>query len=185
MSQVSDFIKPKTVDIKYLVEDKVMEFIKKLKSKEEVEGIVLLGGLGKRQFLDEFSDIDLAIFIDAERISKWMPPFEFKIFEQGKELLFNVHQQNIRNEKKADWDESKKQVYSDGIIIFDRNGKVKTLLKKKLSFMGGSTIRVLKGILFSTASFDNFSRVLITKERIIGISTPVSQYIAVTGFDFP
>ncbi len=58
----SQLVLPKTVNIKTRIEYLVYDFVERLKGKKEVEGIVLLGGLGVRNFLDKHSDVDNSSF---------------------------------------------------------------------------------------------------------------------------
>ena len=79
-------------------------FVEKLKNKKEVEAILFMGGLANspfRNFLDEYSDLDMSIFISIPNIEKdilkkcfqispyhpiiqnylpkWLPNFEFHL----------------------------------------------------------------------------------------------------------
>src|SRR3989344_2804334 len=108
----------KTKNILKEVEKEINPFLKKLKEQNYVIGIVLLGGLGKRKFIDEFSDIDLTIFTFNKSI-----------------LEFNVHQQVLEKEEQRDsWNESKMEAYSRGKIIYDPTGRIKKLIKNKTKF---------------------------------------------------
>src|SRR3989344_5104980 len=90
------------------IEKEIALFLKKLKKQYYIVGIVLLGGLGKRKFLDEFSDIDLAIFTLKKNVSDFPLPFEFHYKPDGRNLEFNIHQQVLEQEEEKDsWNESK------------------------------------------------------------------------------
>lgn len=125
----------KTKNILKEVEKDIAPFLKKLKKQDYIIGIVLLGGLGKRKFLDEFSDIDLAIFTSKKEAFKFPLPFEFYQEINSSLMEFNIHQQILENEEKKDsWNESKIEAYSRGKIFYDPTGRIKKLIKKKTLF---------------------------------------------------
>jgi hypothetical protein len=127
----------------------------------EVEGIAILGGAADtpgRRFLDEFSDLDAALFITLpmpkniqysnvrEFIDKyqsllpnWLPPFETHIYcpLHPKDMVeINIHQQIMELEENSqrswDYDEGRKEGYSETCeILFDRNGRVAKLITDK------------------------------------------------------
>lgn len=142
-------VKPKTKNFKPKIENLISLFTNRLRKQSQVEGVILLGGLGRRNFLDKHSDVDFAVFVNPRfplpffikktpgfLLPKWLPRFEFYVRSIVGDLEFNLHQQVLRDEAKLDhpWDETKKEAYSRGIIILDRSGKLKRLLTKKLSF---------------------------------------------------
>ena len=89
----------KTQNIKPIVRKQMDEFVKKLKTKPEIEGIVYLSGLANtpyKDFIDEFSDIDIGIFlnVDREHLPNWLPPFSFYIMvenQNGKDKIMEVN----------------------------------------------------------------------------------------------
>ena len=124
----------KTKNIKPIIRKRIEEITEKLKSKPEVEGIVYLGGLANteyKDFIDEFSDIDIGIFLNVNRknIHNWLQPFSFYIpveKQNGEEIIMeiNMHQQILDEEEKNDWPDTKKEAYGYASeIVFDRNGK--------------------------------------------------------------
>ncbi|MDO8508587.1 MAG: DUF4037 domain-containing protein [Nanoarchaeota archaeon] len=125
----------KTKNILKEVEKEINPFLKKLKEQNYVIGIVLLGGLGKRKFIDELSDIDLTIFTFDKNVLDFSLPFEFHYKLNGRVLEFNVHQQVLEKEEQRDsWNESKMEAYSRGKIIYDPTGRIKKLIKNKTKF---------------------------------------------------
>lgn len=125
----------KTKNILNEIEEEIKPFLKKLKEQNYIVGIVLLGGLGKRRFLDEFSDIDLAIFTLKKDAFKFPLPFEFHYKINGKLMEFNIHQQILEDEEeKNSWDGSKIEAYSRGKIIYDPSGRIKKLIQNKTKF---------------------------------------------------
>lgn len=145
-----------TENIKDSIRERIMPFVERLKSKSEVEGIVLLGGLSNndyRNFMDKFSDVDISIFlsIDSNQYSEhgrlepkiqeilpaWLPNFEFHVPFAENMIEINVHQQIIEFEenKNKTWDEAKKEAYAySAEIIYDKKGRVKRLINEKVRF---------------------------------------------------
>jgi predicted nucleotidyltransferase len=102
------------------------KFIQKFQDDPNIIGAVLLGGAA-RGFADEFSDIDLAIFVkdknkcrlkDGER--KW------KGFDIDLILI------DLSNARKWEWTQVQRWTYSEGIILLDKKGVVQKLLKDKV-----------------------------------------------------
>lgn len=125
----------KTRNILKEIEKDLSPFLKKLKKQDYVVGIVLLGGLGKRKFLDEFSDIDLTVFTLDKDVLNFPLPFEFHHKLNGRVLEFNIHQQILEEEEQKDsWNESKIEAYSRGKIIYDPTRRIKKLIKNKTKF---------------------------------------------------
>ena len=97
----SQLVLPKTVNIKPHIEDLAYDFVERLKGKKEVEGVVLLGGLGVRNFLDKHSDVDIAVFVDYKEcelkiLPTWLPRFDFHVklpkpVDDIEDIEFNVH----------------------------------------------------------------------------------------------
>ena len=114
----SQLVLPKTVNIKPHIEDLAYDFVERLKGKKEVEGVVLLGGLGVRNFLDKHSDVDIAVFVDYKEcelkiLPTWLPRFDFHVklpkpVDDIEDIEFNVHQQILSAEREHEWDEGKK-----------------------------------------------------------------------------
>lgn len=135
----------KTQNIKPMVRKQMDEFVKKLKTKPEIEGIVYLSGLANtpyKDFIDEFSDIDIGIFlnVDREHLPNWLPPFSFYIMvedQNGEEKIMevNFHQKIYDEEIKLQWHDYKKEFYKYASeVVFDRNGKIEKLIKEKTIF---------------------------------------------------
>lgn len=125
-------------------------FIERLKQKTEVEGIVVLGGLGQRSYVDLHSDIDVAIFFSTKTASlEWLPNFEFSVhlsepFNKNlAKLDFNVHQQELHQQQSEQWNQIKKDAYSNGVIAYDRSGKVTKLIKQKTKYNRASETEIL------------------------------------------
>jgi len=92
-----------------------------------VEGIAYLGGLA-RDFADEDSDIDIAVFS-----SEHLP--ELKLGEQITPEGYDLEIWNIvLGDGFEKWPDIQKEAYQEGKIIFDKNGKVSEFLKRALTF---------------------------------------------------
>lgn len=126
----------KTENIKPEIEEIIRPFIEKLTNREEVLGIMLLGGLGKRDFLDQFSDVDLSVIISNKYKDKFPLPFEFHYQHENRNIEFNVHQLILEDELNLNniWNESKIEAYANAIIIYDPNNYAKQILDNKVIF---------------------------------------------------
>jgi len=109
-------------------------FLTSLKKERWVKGIVLLGGLGRRNFIDKFSDIDISIFTSEKDKSKFPLPFEFHYYLKNRVLEFNIHQVVLEKEYDKSWEEGKKEAYSRAIIYFDPTNKINGLIRKKTKY---------------------------------------------------
>jgi len=87
----------------------VKPFLISLKKEKWVKGIVLLGGLGKRSFIDKFSDIDISVFTSKKDKTKVPLPFEFHYFIKRRILEFNIRQIVLEDEFGKVWEEGKKK----------------------------------------------------------------------------
>ncbi len=124
-------LKLKTFNIKKQYDELIELLVSNFQSKKEIEGIVLLGGLGKRRFIDKFSDLDMAIFINTKNIPDYLPGFEFHLKYKNRVLEFNIHQENLIN-KWNEWPEGKKAVFANGLLVYDKNEKVKKFIERKI-----------------------------------------------------
>lgn len=130
----------KTENIKPMIRERVKQFTERLKECPEVEVIVYLGGLANteyKDFVDQYSDIDIGIFLntDRENLPDWLQPFSFYIpVNDGNEermMEVNLHQQ-ILEEERNDWADTKKEAYAYASeVVFDRNGQIENLIKEK------------------------------------------------------
>lgn len=124
----------KTKNRKPTIEKIIQPFLDRLAQKDYVEGIILLGGLGKRNFLDKYSDIDISIFYKSNISTKYYLPFEFHLIKGEIRYEFNIHQLFYDKEVDKVWDEGTKEAYLRGKIIFDKNKRIKKLIKSKIKF---------------------------------------------------
>ena len=129
----------KTKNLKNEMRKLIEPFLLNLKKKDDILAILLLGGLSNnnvRSHLDEFSDIDVSIFIKSkENIPDYIPNYEFYIFDDnGREIEVNVHQMIIDVEKEVLWDEGKKEAYSHAEYYFERTSEARNLIDTKIAF---------------------------------------------------
>lgn len=126
----------KTENIKDEIEEIIRPFIEKLAKREEVLSIILLGGLGKRDFLDQFSDVDLSIITSVKCKDKFPLPFEFHYQHESRNIEFNIHQLILEDELNPEnvWNEGKIEAYANAIIIYDPNSYAKQILNNKVIF---------------------------------------------------
>lgn len=102
-------------------------FIEEMKKHPEVEGVMHLGGIA-RQRADEYSDIDIAVF--SEKKLDWLKTGE-QATPEGYDLeVFNV----VMKSGSKNWDEITREAYQEGIIAYDKNGKVARFLKRALAY---------------------------------------------------
>ncbi len=129
-------LKLKTKNIKNEIEVFINQFIDNLKTRKEVKAIILLGGLGKRSFIDEFSDVDMSIVTTDSDRSNFPLPFEFHTKFNNRFIEFNIHQLILEEEIKDDnhWGEGKIEAYSNAIIAYDPFGYANQILKEKAVF---------------------------------------------------
>lgn len=124
----------KTENIKPKIDEDIKSFVDLLIKQPYVEGIVFLGGLGKRNFLDSHSDVDIAIFYDLQTRSNHYLPFEFHATINGKKYEFNIRQLFFDKEISSEWDEAKKEAYSKALVIYDKKNRIKKLIRNKILF---------------------------------------------------
>ena len=127
-------LKLNTQNIKPRVEREIQPFLHRLKKKNYVEGIVLLGGLARRNFLDEYSDVDIALFYKTNTPKKYFLPFEFHINLNGKRYEFNIHQLIYEDGTTKEWDEGTKEAYLQCKVYFERDKKISKLIRLKTKF---------------------------------------------------
>lgn len=98
-----------------------------------------MGGLGKRNFLDSHSDLDIAIFYRPKTSSNHFLPFQFHATINETKYEFNIHQLFFENEINLDWNEGKKEAYGRAIILVDKDKRIADLIATKIVYDGKST----------------------------------------------
>ncbi|MDX9808273.1 MAG: nucleotidyltransferase domain-containing protein [Acholeplasma sp.] len=102
------------------------KYIEKLQLNPDVVGIMHLGGIA-RNYADEHSDIDIAVFSKK--------PLNIKLGEQlteeGYDLeIFNV----VMEESPEHWGSIQKEAYQEGFIVYDVEGQTKMFIDKVLEY---------------------------------------------------
>lgn len=122
----------KTKNIKSHLDPIIMDFVTRISQRIEVLGVVLLGGMGKRGFMDKYSDIDISVFVSE---SGMFPlPFEFHYQVAGHVLEFNIRQLVLEDEILCDWPAEKKEAYKNGIVVYDETNRIEDLINRKCFF---------------------------------------------------
>ena len=109
-------------------------FIQRLSQREEVIGVAMLGGLGKRDFSDEFSDIDLSVLLEDTKKERFPLPFEFHYTYGDYVAEFNVNVLVFGQEMDIPWEHGKIEAYQNARIVYDPQGKFQSLLDRKVVF---------------------------------------------------
>lgn len=132
--------------IDYLEEYKRIsnDFSIEMQRHEDVEGVMFLGGVA-RGSADRFSDIDIAVF-SLDKL-EWLHTGEQET-EEGYDLeIFNI----AINNGSDDWDEIKREAYQEGIVAYDRNGRVSAFLESALNYSKDYQIKKSAELIFSIA----------------------------------
>jgi hypothetical protein len=154
MSYIKDHIQ--TTNIVDELQAWISAFVQRMHLFGEVEGIVLLSGVAKRDarpVADIFSDIDLAVFLNEpqvpldvvdlrgyvlanqEKLPKWLPDYEFHIpVGNGIYREVNLHQMLYSYESRAGtiWSDAKKEAYAyTSRILYDKQGRIEQLISSK------------------------------------------------------
>jgi predicted nucleotidyltransferase len=109
-----------------------------------VEGIAYLGGLA-RDFADEDSDIDIAVF-SSEHLS------DVRLGEQITPEGYDLEVWNIvLNEGFEKWSDIQKEAYQEGKIITDKNGKAAEFLKQALEYPVSYKVKKALELIFAIA----------------------------------
>ncbi len=143
----------------------IKDFLQRLIAQSETIGVCVLGSSarsGLRPFVDKWSDLDIALFIDMrinleyfklkensfflniqDSLPKWLPNFKFRIpkkllkTDRQKVLEINVHQfiLSYEEQKNIVWPRDRREAFLYTCdIIYDPTGRVKELLKNKAIF---------------------------------------------------
>lgn len=102
------------------------EFASKLRRKGVV-GIVFLGGIA-RGYFDKFSDIDIIVF--KKRKANLGMRLEDEIEYKGFKIDYEIT--NYEDSVRSEWETVKKWAFSAAKIFYDPEGKIRTLIDKKV-----------------------------------------------------
>ena len=105
-----------------------------MKENPLVEGVMFLGGVA-RNFADEDSDIDIAVFSHKKLM-------DLQVGECFDEEGNDIEIWNVKlDEGFEEWDQEAREAYSEGVIAFDRNGLVRDFLDKVLFYSDEAQVR--------------------------------------------
>jgi len=133
------FQKLKGKNIIKLHEKMAKEFIKKVKRKRNIVGIVCTGGIG-RGYADKYSDIDITIFVKKnakiglpeEGEMDILVPKEDKIKYGIDKIKIDWGITDYEKVLKEKWDMETRWAFSQVKILYDPEGKIRKLIKKKV-----------------------------------------------------
>ncbi len=109
------------------------KYAKKIFSYSGVVGIAVGGGIG-RDHSDEFSDIDLYVYLTSEEYQRWMknPPIKIGSRKRGKYTIeIEIFDYAKENKSEEPWKIEDRWERQHHIVLYDTKSKVKNLLKNK------------------------------------------------------
>src|SRR5436853_5371752 len=86
-------------------------FCERLACCPEVKGICHLGGLGQNAWIDRYSDLDIAVFVDRRSDGAFLPDFSFTLHRRGRPVEFNISQHAYEDEEDSAWDDARRCAY--------------------------------------------------------------------------
>jgi hypothetical protein len=119
-------------------------FLNEIMLDPRCQGVMYLGGLA-RNFADEYSDIDVAVFSD-----EILADFHLgeRLTPEGYDLeIWNI----AMNEGFESWSAIQREAYAEGVIIADKNGKVADFIKKALHFSDTYRVKRAMELIFQIA----------------------------------
>lgn len=123
------------------------KYAKEISFHKGIIGITIGGGLA-RGYVDEFSDIDLNIYLDSRTFHMWKnkkcPVILGDHYWKGQ--LSEIEIYDYQEEKKRDWTLQERWEKKSEIIFKDTNSKIKNLLKEKIIWKDGEKSSSLKFI---------------------------------------
>lgn len=118
------------------------EYAKEISVYKGIIGITIGGG-ATRGHADEFSDLDLSVYLDSKTYSAWQKKSPVpKGDHYWKGHLAEIELLDYEKEKKRDWTLGERWEKKSHLIFFDTNSKIKKLLKKKIVWKKGEKKQV-------------------------------------------
>lgn len=107
--------------------------LNRISEKEEVDALLLLGGLGKQKYchkIDKYSDYDICIFLSGEIVPLWLPNFSFRLY-LGDGVVgrtVNVYQMFTCDILKPNckWNPAKCEAYEEAKFFYERDGRIRS-----------------------------------------------------------
>lgn len=140
--------------VKYKSKNRYDEFLsaariisEKISKIEGVMGILATGGIG-RGFCDDYSDLDLIVYVDDKKVKK-IEKYIAVGYLRYKEIELDtpvVSYQKAKNHKSPSdyWSQVKRWDRENSQILFDVDNKIKSMLKEKLVFPDWEQKKLLK-----------------------------------------
>lgn len=125
----------RTSNQKEKMRELIMPFLKRIKTKEDVMAVMLLGGLSNnnsKNHTDVYSDIDVSVVYDDNGNHYYSPNYEFYLFDGERQIEVNVHEMLYSVECNSNWDTGKKEAYSKAEILYEKNDNVRKLIEAKV-----------------------------------------------------
>jgi len=97
----------------------------------DVVGVVALGGVARRTF-DQYSDIDLAVFVSSAKTSK-IKAGEYTYGGFPLDVLLFRYPQAFERE----WDDIQREAFSNALVLADKSRRLARLIKKKTKLTRG------------------------------------------------
>lgn len=138
----------KTKNISDILLKESQIYIEELKKLTEVIGIVVTGGIA-RGFADEFSDVDIEVFLHNKDYIKWEknPPIELNRMINGKEIVeiefFDYEDYLEPKNDEYNWTLANRWDKTYANIVYDPENKIKDLLSSKVMFRQNELERLL------------------------------------------
>lgn len=114
------------------------QFSERLACCPQVKGICYLGGLGQNAWIDRYSDLDIAVFVDRRSDGAFLPDFSFTLHGRGRPVEFNVSQHAYEDEDDSAWDDARRCAYRNAVVILDREGRLARLLQQMCGAPGNT-----------------------------------------------
>ncbi len=125
------------------------ELVQRISHFDSVEGIVYIGGLA-RGFADKYSDVDIIVLLNNE--DPYARDFLQSIsanLEDKSNLELDLEVYSLEKFERQEWNEYQRWDLSHSAIAFDRQGKVNSLIKNKLTLNDEEwKVRISKAIIY-------------------------------------
>jgi len=140
--------------LKYRGKNRYGEFLsaariiaRKISTIDHVMGILATGGIG-RGYCDDYSDLDLAVYVDDEKV-KEVKKYIALGYLRNKEISLDTPVESYQKALSAKspgafWTQVMRWDRENSVILHDTKGRIKNLLREKLIFPEWERMRLLK-----------------------------------------